>query len=134
MRVTRATQFSIHATGKFEEMRVLSPLARQVDGEIARTLGNAEIGRVNEWEGDRGNRLKQRMPFAGLALHHNTGLGYNVTVNDDVMRAGGAHAHGLPNRIDPHIRRIHWNAEMEHHRLLPRLFENRRRHQQGAEW
>ena len=58
----------VHPAGEVEHVRPGGPAARELEREVARALGHAEIDGVDQREGDGGDDLEERVPFAGLAL------------------------------------------------------------------
>ena len=91
---------------------------RERDREVARAFGNAEIDRVDQRERGRRDDVEDRVPLAGLALHRDAGIGHHMALDRHVVRSGAAHAERAPGIEHLHVRRVHRQAEMQHHRAF----------------
>ncbi len=103
-------------SNEVDYMVIRTALLRQSHSNIASRFGNPQIHRINEREGNGCDDLKHRMPFTGLALQYHRCFRHNMSLDDNVMGAGTAHAERSPIVHDFDVRGVHGYREMQDHR------------------
>jgi hypothetical protein len=131
-RQARAGQLGLHATGEIDGMPARLLALGKLDGNVTRAFRHAQVHRVDEREGDGGDDVEQRVPFARLALHGNGRIRHHVALDQHVVRTGAAHAERAPGVEHLHVRRVHRDAEVQHRGRLALGLVHGARHQQVA--
>src|SRR5689334_24728059 len=92
----RAGKRVLHLADEIGQVAVIRFLARDLQRLGAGALGDPEIGRVDQREGDHADDVEQHVPFALLAATGDRGLGDEDVLQLDIMRARAAHAEHVP--------------------------------------
>ena len=108
-------------------------LSRQLERDVARRLGDAEVGGINDGERHERRGVNGGVPLAGRPPHapHDR-VGKEHAFKLDVVRAGAPHAERPPGIEDLHARRVERQAEVDHRRSVLGIVEDAGGHEQLA--
>ena len=111
-------------------MRVASALARALDREIARGLGDADVHRIDEGHRNHRHKVHGGVPAASRPAQGDRRLGHEHLLEHDVVRPGAAHAERAPRRGHAHAGRVHGNRQVKHGGAGFRIVVDSRRHEE----